>query len=89
MYSEVFARFFFAFSPFYFDGAVSLSFLVRVANGIGLAGLHKAKAQCLVSLGEMAAAPPSKREGRMERDKWVYGAEEEQKRKGMGWGIVG
>lgn len=50
-----------------------------MANGIGLAGLHRAKALCLVSLGETAAAPPSKREGRMEKDEWVYGAEEEKK----------
>lgn len=45
------------------DGAVSLSSLVRMANEIGLAGLHKAKALRLVSLGESAVAPPSEREG--------------------------
>lgn len=45
------------------DGAVSLSSLVRVANEIGLAGLHKAKALRLVSLGESAVAPPSERKG--------------------------
>lgn len=45
------------------DGAVSLSSLVRVANEIGLAGLHKAKALRLVSLGKSAVAPPSERKG--------------------------
>lgn len=49
------------------DGAVSLSSLVRVANEIGLAGLHRAKALCLVSLGETAVAPPSEREAKMQR----------------------
>lgn len=49
------------------NGAVLLSSLVRVANEIGLAGLHRAKALCLVSLGETAVAPPSENEGRMER----------------------
>lgn len=50
----------------YCDGAVSLSSLVRVANEIGLAGLHRAKALCLVSLGETAVAPPTEREGKEE-----------------------
>lgn len=58
-----------------------------MANGIGLAGLHRAKALCLVSLGETAAAPPSERKGRMEKDEWVYGAEG-AKRRGMGEGRV-
>lgn len=49
------------------DGAVSLSSLVRVANEIGLAGLHRAKALCLVSLGETAVAPPREREAKMQR----------------------
>lgn len=40
-----------------------------------MAGLHRAKALCLVSLGETAAAPPSERKGRVEKDEWVYGAE--------------
>lgn len=46
-------------------GTVSLSSLVRVANGIGLAGLHRAKAMCLVSLGKTTAASPSEREGKI------------------------
>ena len=54
---------------------MSLSFLVRVANGIGLAGLHRAKALCLVSLREKAVAPPSEREGKMEKDEGDYKAE--------------
>lgn len=60
----------------YCDGAVSLSSLVRVANEIGLAGLHRAKALCLVSLGETAVALPSKREGRIEGEEGVCRAEE-------------
>lgn len=55
---------------------MSLSSLVRVANEIGLAGLHRAKALCLVSLGETAVAPPSEREGRMEKEERVCRAEE-------------
>jgi len=46
-----------------------------VANGIGLAGLHRAKALCLVSLREKAVAPPSEREGKMEKDEGDYKAE--------------
>lgn len=61
----------------YCDGAVSLSSLVRVANEIGLAGLHRAKALCLVSLGETAVAPPSEREG---KEEGVCGAEEGKER---------
>lgn len=74
-------RFFF-FPPclsLHCDGAVSLSSLVRVANEIGLAGLHRAKALCLVSLGETAVAPPSEREERMEGEEGVCGEEEEGK----------
>lgn len=52
---------------------MSLSSLVRVANEIGLAGLHRAKALCLVSLGETAVAPPSERE---EKEEGVCRAEE-------------
>lgn len=39
-----------------------------MANEIGLAGLHRAKALCLVSLGETVVAPPSERgkEGKKE-----------------------
>lgn len=76
MYSEEFVLcLFFPLSPYlHCDGAVSLSSLVRVANGIGLAGLHRAKALCLVSLGETAVAPPSEKEGRMEKDEGVYKA---------------
>lgn len=55
---------FFPSHSLYCDGAVSLSSLVRVANEIGLAGLHRAKALCLVSLGETAVALPSEREGK-------------------------
>lgn len=58
---------------------MSLSSLVRVANEIGLAGLHRAKALCLVSLGETAVAPPSEREGRMEKDGF-YRADEHKER---------
>lgn len=64
----------------YCDGAVSLSSLVRVANEIGLAGLHRAKALCLVSLGETAVAPPSEREGRMEKEDGFYRADEHKER---------
>lgn len=60
----------------YCDGAVSLSSLVRVANEIGLAGLHKAKALWLVSLRETAVALPSEREGSMEKEEGVCRAEE-------------
>lgn len=55
-----------------------------MANGVGLAGLHRAEALCLASLGETAAAPPSERKGRVEKDEWVYGAEG-AKKKGC-WG---
>lgn len=54
---------------------MSLSSLVRVANEIGLAGLHKAKALWLVSLGETAVALPSEREGSMEKEEGVCRAE--------------
>lgn len=64
----------------YCDGAVSLSSLVRVANEIGLAGLHRAKALWLVSLGETAVALPCEREGRMEKEERVCGAEEAKKK---------
>lgn len=64
---------------------MSLSSLVRVANGIGLAGLHWAEALCLVSLEETSVAPPSKREGRMKKDDGVYRAEgAARKKKGLG-----
>lgn len=56
MYSEEFVL---CLYSLYCDGDVSLSSLVRVANEIGLAGLHRAKLLCLVSLGETAVAPPS------------------------------
>lgn len=56
-----------------------------MANGIGLAGLHRAKALCLVSLGETAVAPPSEREGRMEKDEGFI----EQKRVKKGLGVGG
>lgn len=69
----------------YCDGAVSLSSLVRVANEIGLAGLHRAKALCLVSLGETAVAPPSEREGRMEKEEGVCRAEEGKERLFWEW----
>lgn len=59
---------------------MSLSSLVRVANEIGLAGLHRAKALCLVSLGETAVALPSEREGRMEKEEGVCRAEEAKER---------
>ena len=64
---------------------MSLSSLVRVANGIGLAGLHWAEALCLVSLGETSVAPPSKGEGRMEKDDGVYRAEGAGEKKKV-WG---
>ena len=83
MYSEEFVlcRFFFLL---YCDGAVSLSSLVRVANEIGLAGLHRAKALCLVSLGETTVPSPSEREGRMEEE---GGGFVERKRASKGfWG---
>lgn len=70
---------FFPSQSLYCDGAVSLSSLVRVANEIGLAGLHRAKALCLVSLGETAVASPSEREGRMEKRVGVGGWVVEQK----------
>lgn len=81
MYSEEFVLCrFFPSQSLYCDGAVSLSSLVRVANEIGLAGLHRAKALCLVSLGETAVASPSEREGRMEKRVGVgCGAEGESK----------
>lgn len=87
MYSEEFVLccFFLSLSlSLYCDGAVLLSSLVRVANGIGLAGLHRAKALCLVSLGETAVAPPSKREGRMEKDEGFI--EQKRAKKGLGVG---
>lgn len=68
MYSQEFVL---CLSPplsLYSDGAVSLSSLVRMANEIGLAGLHRAKARCLVSLGETAVALPSERKASMERE---------------------
>lgn len=81
MYSEEFVlSFFFLPLSLYCDGAVSLSSLVRVANEIGLAGLHRAKALCLVSLGETAVAPPSERQGRMEKEEGVCRAEEGKER---------
>lgn len=83
------------FSPLSFslslccDGAVSLSSLVRVANEIGLAGLHRAKALCLVSLGETAVASPSEREGTMEKEEGVCRAEEGKERLFGGRKMVG
>lgn len=68
--------FFFYSLSLYCDEAVSLSSLVRVANEIGLAGLHKAKALWLVSLGETAVALPSEREGSMVKEEGICRAEE-------------
>lgn len=53
-----------------------------MANEIGLAGLHKAKELCLVSLGETAVALPSEREERMETERGF--AEHKRARKGFG-----
>lgn len=90
MYSEEFVLCLFSLSPsLYCDGAVLLSSLVRVANGIGLAGLHRAKALRLVRLGETAVAPPSERKGRMEKDEGVYRAEEGKRKDSGGREMVG
>ena len=66
-------------------GAVSLSSLVRVANEIGLAGLHRAKALCLVSLGETTVALPSEGVGKDGRG----GGGGSSRRRGQGKGFWG
>lgn len=60
-----------------------------MANEIGLAGLHRAKALCLVSLGETAVAPPSERGGRMEKEEGVCRADEGMERLFRGEEMVG
>lgn len=54
-----------------------------MANEIGLAGLHRAKALCLVSLGETAVAPPSERGKEGKRRRGLV--ERKRARKGF-WG---
>ncbi|CAB1441025.1 unnamed protein product [Pleuronectes platessa] len=61
----------------------------RVANEIGLAGLHRAKALCLVSLGETTVALPSEGEGRMGEEEEVRREEEGEERVSGGKGDVG
>ncbi|KAK7891448.1 hypothetical protein WMY93_023411 [Mugilogobius chulae] len=41
----------------------------------GLAGLHRAKALCLVSLGETTVAPPSERDVRVGKEEGICGVE--------------
>lgn len=52
-----------------------------MANEIGLAGLQKAKALRLVSLGESAVAPPSERKGIDGGKRWA--AEKTKVRRGF------